>query len=145
MTTHSPWRGLGAVGLRLADVAGRYLLTYLAAFLAVGLTEPRVTDSWHEPSAFPSRAEVVLESLRLGVDLVWIIPVPSLLIVWLFALFSERTGLAFRGRLAGLLMAPLWFLFLTFAGSLLLFLVLAHLVFALLLMRAPLMRGYATR
>ncbi|MFI8965636.1 hypothetical protein ACIGO8_26395 [Streptomyces sp. NPDC053493] len=145
MTTHSPWRGLGAVGLRLADVAARYVLAYLAAWLAVGLTTPRVTDSWQDPSEFPSRGALVLEHLGFALDMVWVIAVPSVLISWLCALFGERTGTAFRARLAGLLLLPLWFLLFASTAHMLLFLALGHLVFALVVMPVPLMPAHGSR
>lgn len=37
----SPWRRLGRVGLCLADATGRYLLTWVAAWLVYALTAPR--------------------------------------------------------------------------------------------------------
>ncbi|MFF3354470.1 hypothetical protein ACFYWN_17825 [Streptomyces sp. NPDC002917] len=40
MTT-SPWRRLGRVGVCIADATGRYLLTWVAAWLVYALTAPR--------------------------------------------------------------------------------------------------------
>ncbi|WP_137989286.1 hypothetical protein [Streptomyces vilmorinianum] len=145
MTTHSPWRGFGVILLRLVDVAARYLLTYATAWLAIGLTAPPEPRAWHVSDELQSRTEVVREHLETGLQLAWWIAAPSVLIIWVFALAGERTGMAFRGRLAGLLLLPLWFLMFGVAGEMYELLFLGQAGFALLLMRVPLIREHAPR
>ncbi|MGW9070927.1 hypothetical protein ACWGQT_15985 [Streptomyces yangpuensis] len=63
--------------------------------------------------------------------------IPSILISFIYGLASRHTGIAFRGRLAGLLFLPLWFLLAL--PPLLPVYAMGQLVFALGMMRTPLM------
>ncbi|MFF3402882.1 hypothetical protein ACFYW6_30780 [Streptomyces sp. NPDC002659] len=58
----------------------------------------------------------------------------------LFGLLNERKGAGFRIRLAGLLLLPTWFLLFQNLVALLFVPALAQIVFALCLMRVPLVR-----
>ncbi|MEU8832738.1 hypothetical protein [Streptomyces sp900116325] len=138
----SPWRRLGRVGLCLADATGRYLLIWVAAWLVYALTAPRQhelvsylprTRSYWEDTAYYLRDDsIACVGLAVGS--------PSLLIILLFGLLNERKGVAFRIRLAGLLLLPAWFLLFQNFVALLFVPLLAQIVFALCLMPVPLVR-----
>ncbi|MEU1283121.1 hypothetical protein [Kitasatospora sp. NPDC005856] len=83
----------------------------------------------------PDRTAAFTAGDALGIAA--IVGIPSVAICVLYSLFSTRTGAAFRGPLAGLLLLPLWFLL--FFPPLLPFLLLGQLLFALCVARAPLL------
>ncbi|MEU9864970.1 hypothetical protein AB0D99_29265 [Streptomyces sp. NPDC047971] len=147
MTTDAPYLNFGAVLLRLLDVAVRYLATYAAVWLAIGLTWSPPAHDWPGLGPFDGRprTEIVRSQLETGLELSYMIAAPSILIIWLFALASERTGMAFRWRLAALLLLPLWFLMFGVAGDMYGLLLLGQVGFALVLMRVPLIRVHARR
>ncbi|MFF4379867.1 hypothetical protein [Kitasatospora sp. NPDC001547] len=118
MDPSTPWRNLGLIGLRLADLAVRYALTFAAVLLVASAAGGGFAAS-------DVRGFVVL------------VGIPSVAICALHSLFSTRTGTAFRGRLAGLLLPPLWFLL--FFPPLLPVPLLGQLLFALCVVRAPLL------
>ncbi|MFE9868346.1 hypothetical protein ACFYPZ_37660 [Streptomyces sp. NPDC005506] len=138
----SPWRRLGRVGLCLADATGRYLLTWVAAWLVYALTAPRQ----HELESYLPRIRSYWEDTAYYLrddSVAWVglmVRIPSLLIILLFGLLNERKGAAFRFRLAGLLLLPTWFLLFQDFVALLFVPVLAQVVFALCLMPVPLVR-----
>ncbi|MCX4583910.1 hypothetical protein [Streptomyces sp. NBC_01481] len=138
----SPWRRLGRVGLCLADATGRYLLIWVAAWLVYALTAPRQ----HELVSYLPRTRSYWEDTAYYLwddSIAWVglaVGIPSLLIILLFGLFNERKGMAFRIRLAGLLLLPTWFLLFQNFVALLFVPVLAQIVFALCLMPVPLVR-----
>lgn len=138
----SPWRRLGRVGLCLADATGRYLLIWVAAWLFYALTAPRQ----YELVSYLPRTRSYWEDTAYYLwddSFAWVgvaVGIPSLLIILLFGLLNERKGAAFRIRLAGLLLLPTWFLLFQNFVALLFVPVLAQIVFALCLMRVPLVR-----
>ncbi|MFD4659831.1 hypothetical protein ACFWP2_29860 [Kitasatospora sp. NPDC058444] len=121
MDPSTPWRNLGFIGLRLADLVIRY-----AATLAV--TEALLAGAMAGTAAMTARDMLGIAAF---------VGLPSVVICFLFSLFSTRTGAAFRGPLAGLLLLPLWFLL--FFPPLLPVLLLGQLLFALCVVRAPLL------
>jgi hypothetical protein len=110
---------LGVIGLRFVDLVVRYALTFVVTWAAVG--------AWL--SADVGTTEVLGFFVFIGI--------PSIFISFVYGLANTRTGAAFRGRLAGLLLLPLWFL-LAFP-VLLPIPVMGQLFFALCVMRAPLL------
>lgn len=89
----TPWWNLGVIGLRFVDLVLRYAITFVVTLAAVEASLPadmRSMEDW--PGLFV------------------LIGVPSILISFAYGLASTRAGAAFRGRLAGLLFLPLWFL-----------------------------------
>lgn len=140
--TTSPWRRLGRVGVCIADATGRYLLTWVAAWLVYALTAPRRHELVSHLPRTSSYWEDTVYYLRDD-SIAWvglIVGVPSLLMILLFGLLNERKGAAFRIRLAGLLLLPTWFLLFQNFVALLFVPVLAQVVFALCLMPVPLVR-----
>ncbi|MFE7464652.1 hypothetical protein ACFU6R_11190 [Streptomyces sp. NPDC057499] len=131
------------MGLCLADTVGRYLLTWVAAWLVHAVMAPRQhelvsylprTRSYWEDTAFYLWGDTTFA--RVGL----LVGVPSLFIILLFGLLNERRGAAFRIPLAGLLLLPTWFLpFGNFLATLVVP-VLAQVAFALFLMPVPLVR-----
>ncbi|MET9430816.1 hypothetical protein [Streptomyces sp. NPDC003036] len=120
MDASTPWRNLGVIGLRFVDLVVRYALVFALTLWAMEASLPG------EPGILQDWASFAL-----------VIGAPSLLISFVYGLANTRTGMAFRGPLVGLLMLPLWFLF--FFPPLLLFPATGHVVFALWVMRAPLL------
>lgn len=118
MDASTPWRNLGVIGLRFVDLVVRYTVTFAITWEAVESQsgEMRATD-W----------------LAFAV----LIGIPSVLISFVYGLTSPRTGAAFRGRLAGLLLLPLWLLL--FFPPIFLIPAMGQLFFALCVMRAPLL------
>jgi hypothetical protein len=114
----TPWRNLGVIGLRFVDLVVRYAVTFAITWGALASQSGgmRATD-W----------------LALAVP----IGIPSVLISFVYGLTSTRTGAAFRGRLAGLLLLPLWFLL--FFPPIFLIPAMGQLFFALCVMRTPLL------
>lgn len=113
----TPWRNLGVIGLRLVDLAVRYAITFAITWGAVeaSLSEDmRITD-W----------------MAFAV----IIGIPSILISFVYGLTSTRTGIPFRGRLAGLLLLPVSLLL--FFPPLLPLPAMGQLFFAFCVMRTP--------
>ncbi|MEU7281761.1 hypothetical protein AB0A69_23740 [Streptomyces sp. NPDC045431] len=120
MDESTPWWNLGVIGLRLVDLVVRYALVFALTLWATDASlpgDPGILRGW------PSFALVI--------------GAPSLLISFVYGLANTRTGMAFRGPLVGLLMLPLWFLL--FFPPLLLFPAAGQVVFALWVMRAPLL------
>ncbi|MEU2157205.1 hypothetical protein ABZ532_19690 [Streptomyces sp. NPDC019396] len=120
MDESKPWRNLGVVGLRLVDLVVRYAATFAVTWLAVEASlsgEFSVIDEW------PAFAVII--------------GVPSVLISFVYGLCSTRTGAEFRGPLALLLLLPLWFLL--FFSPILPIPLVGQLVFALCVMRAPML------
>ncbi|MEU3303109.1 hypothetical protein ABZ729_25345 [Streptomyces sp. NPDC006678] len=117
MDASTPWRNLGVIGLRLVDLAVRYAITFAITWGAVeaSLSEDmRITD-W----------------MAFAV----IIGIPSILISFVYGLTSTRTGIPFRGRLAGLLLLPVSLLL--FFPPILPFPAMGQLIFAFCVMRTP--------
>lgn len=121
MDASTPWRNLGVVGLRLFDLAARYVLTYTLTWAAVDWSLPAddFTDEWL--ACFP------------------FIGIPSLFISASYALLSPRTGAAFRLPLACLLVLPTWFLLFQNFPEMLVIPVMGQLLFALCVVRVPLL------
>lgn len=120
MDESTPWRNLGVIGLRFVDLVVRYAVTFAITWAAVEAslsTEFSITAAW------------------LGFFV--LIGIPSIFISFAYGLANTRTDAAFRGRLAGLLLLPLWFL-LAFPGILFIP-VMGQLFFALCVMRVPLL------
>lgn len=88
MDASTPWRNLGVIGLRLVDLAVRYTITFVITWAAV--------DAW-----LPVEFSVMNDWLGL-VLFMW---TPSILISFVYGLVNTRTGAAFRGPPAGLLLA----------------------------------------
>ncbi|MFJ6948786.1 hypothetical protein ACISU4_29805 [Streptomyces wuyuanensis] len=118
MDASTPWRNLGVIGLRFVDLVVRYAATFVITWkvLESQLGGMRATD-W----------------LGFAVP----IGIPSVLLSFVYGLTSTRTGAAFRGRLAGLLLLPLWFLL--FFPPIFFVPVMGQLFFALCVMRTPLL------
>ncbi|MFE7621717.1 hypothetical protein [Streptomyces sp. NPDC057496] len=121
MDASTPWRNLGVIGLRLVDLVVRYAITFVITWAAV----------------VASLAEEFRGIANDGLVLFMFIGIPSILISFIYGLASTRTGMAFRGRLGGLLLPPLWLL-LPFP-PILLIPVMGQLFFALCVMRTPLL------
>ncbi|WP_327123419.1 hypothetical protein [Streptomyces sp. NBC_01727] len=119
MDESTPWRNLGGIGLRFIDLVVRYAITFVVTLAA--LEAPLPAD---------------MRSVKDWPGLFVLIGVPSILISFAYGLASTRTGAAFRGRLAGLLFLPLWFL--PFLGMPLIP-VMGQLFFGLCVMRVPLL------
>lgn len=121
MDASKPWRNLGVIGLRLVDLAARYVLTYTLTWAAVDWSLPPddFTDGWLV--FFPA------------------IGIPSLLISAYYSLLNPRTGAAFRLPLAGLLVLPTWFLLFQNFSEMLVIPVMGQLIFALCVVQAPLL------
>jgi hypothetical protein len=118
---NTPWRNLGIIGLRLVDLAGRYVLTYTVTWAAVDASLPADDFSEGRLVFFP------------------LIGIPSLLVSSYYALLNHRTGAAFRLPLAGLLVLPTWFLLFQNFSEMLFIPVMGQLFFALCVMRVPLL------
>ncbi|MFJ5546868.1 hypothetical protein [Streptomyces sp. NPDC093225] len=121
MEEGTPWRNLGVIGLRLVDLAARYALVFALTWAAVAGSLPDGIS--------------LGEDARDWLGFFTLIGVPSVLISFLYGLANTRTGAAFRGPLAALLLLPLWFLL--FFPPILLIPVIGQLVFALCVVRAP--------
>ncbi|MEU4131467.1 hypothetical protein [Streptomyces wuyuanensis] len=119
MDASTPWRNLGVIGLRFVDLVVRYAVIF-------AITWEAVESQWGEMSA--------TDWLAFAVP----IGIPSVLISFVYGLTSARTGAAFRGRLAGLLLLPLWFL-LFFFPPIFFIPAMGQLFFALCVMRTPLL------
>ncbi|MFE4652923.1 hypothetical protein [Streptomyces sp. NPDC056707] len=119
MDESTPWRNLGVIGLRFVDLAVRYAITFVVTLTAVEASLP-----------------ADMRSMEDWLGLFVLIGVPSILISFAYGLAGTLAGAAFRGRLAGLLFLPLWFL--PFLGMPLI-LVMGQLFFALYVMRVPLL------
>ncbi|WP_326573051.1 hypothetical protein OG539_23995 [Actinacidiphila glaucinigra] len=99
----------------------RYAVTYALTWVAVDLALP---------------ADVHTELWAPSIPL---IAIPSLLISAYYALLNPRTSLEFRLPLAFLLLLPTWFLLFQNFAEMLLIPVTGQLVFALCVMRVPLL------
>ncbi|MGA5194109.1 hypothetical protein [Streptomyces exfoliatus] len=121
MDASAPWRNLGTIGLRLVDLVVRYAVTFAITWAAVEASLPAefrgTANDWQ--------------------GLFMFIGIPSILISFVYGLAGTRTGMAFRGRLGGLLLLPLWFLL--FFPPILLIPVVGQFFFALCVMRTPLL------
>ncbi|MET8545793.1 hypothetical protein ABZW03_34930 [Kitasatospora sp. NPDC004799] len=120
MDPNTPWRNLGLIGLRLADLVIRYAATFALAGLLLTASMSDVRFAASDAQGF-----------------VLLVGLPSVAISVLFSLFSTKAGMAFRGRLAWLLLLPLWFLL--FFPPLLPIPLLGQLLFALCVIRSPLL------
>ncbi|MGW7364017.1 hypothetical protein ACWGI8_11435 [Streptomyces sp. NPDC054841] len=111
---------MGVIGLRLVDLAVRYAVTFAVTWAAVDASLPAdavETEGWL--AFFP------------------VIGIPSILISFVYGLGNSRTGAAFRGPLAGLLLLPIWFLLFGNFPEMLSIPVAGQVLFALCVMRAP--------
>ncbi|MEU8433397.1 hypothetical protein AB0F18_10840 [Streptomyces sp. NPDC029216] len=116
MEENAPWKNLGTIGLRLVDLVIRYAVTF--------------TITWSAASASVSF------SLMSGLPAALLVfGAPSVLLSFVYGLASPRTGMEFRGRLAGLLFLPVCWLIFFF--PILPILVMGQSVFALVVMRVP--------
>ncbi|MFE7323760.1 hypothetical protein ACFU8W_02045 [Streptomyces sp. NPDC057565] len=100
----------------------RYALTFALTWAAVA-------------AALPADAHVP----DTGLDFFPFIGIPSILMSFVYGLANTRTGMAFRLPLAGLLLLPTWFLLFGNFVEMLVIPVMGQLVFALCVMRAPLL------
>ncbi|WP_329116504.1 hypothetical protein [Streptomyces sp. NBC_01465] len=119
-----PW----IVGLRLVDLTVRYAVTFFLTLVATASAVPDEglqNDDW------------LYFALFLGI--------PSLLISAVYGLANTQSGSAFRLPLAGLLLLPTWFLLFVTYPETLVVPVLGQLLFALCVMRAPLLRSGPSR
>ncbi|MGW1412341.1 hypothetical protein [Streptomyces sp. NPDC002403] len=121
MDASTPWRNLGVIGLRLIDLVVRYAITFAITWAAV-------------VALLAAEFRGIAND---GPGLFMLIGIPSILISFIYGLASTRTGMAFRGRLGGLLLLPLWFLL--FFPPILLIPVMGQFFFALCVMRTPLL------
>ncbi|MFE4516905.1 hypothetical protein ACFRMQ_22230 [Kitasatospora sp. NPDC056783] len=121
MDPSTPWRNLGVIGLRLADLVIRYTVTSAVTWI--------LTMSMTAQTGGPVPADVLRFMAITGI--------PSIAICVVYSLFREKTGTEFRGPLAGLLILPLWLLFLF--PPLLIVPLLGQAFFALCVVRAPLL------
>ncbi|MEU5150082.1 hypothetical protein AB0G42_23255 [Streptomyces yangpuensis] len=117
----TPQRNPGVIALRFVELVVRYAITLAITWGAV-------------EASLPAELRFGASGLLLFVIFLGI---PSILISFIYGLASRHTGIAFRGRLAGLLLLPLWFLLAL--PPLLPVYAIGQLVFALCMMRTPLM------
>ncbi|WP_405786921.1 hypothetical protein OG753_02635 [Streptomyces sp. NBC_00029] len=121
MNEGTPWRNLGVIGLRLVDLVVRYALVFTITLAAVS-------------ASLPAEFRFAAHD---GLLFVMYIGIPSIVISFVYGLANSRTGMAFRGPLALLLLLPLWFLL--FFPPILIIPAMGQLLFALGVMRAPLL------
>ncbi|MFD9035996.1 hypothetical protein ACFVZW_33380 [Streptomyces sp. NPDC059567] len=125
MSEEDPWKrpGAGVIVLRLVDLVVRYVLVFALTWVLV-------------EAALPPEAEVP----ETGLDFFPFIGIPSIVISCVYGLASKAwDSMAFRAPLAVLLLLPTWFLLFGNFVEMLLIPVVGQLLFALCVMRAPML------